>query len=70
MEPQTIPTLLTESEAAEYLGISKKTLQRWRFSRRGPNYVRVAGKLIRYHQAILDAWMDQQTIKHENGGQL
>ena len=70
MAPQTIPTFLTESEAAEYLGISKKTLQRWRFGRRGPNYVRVAGKLFRYHQAILDAWMDQQTIKHENGGQL
>ena len=69
MEPQTIPTLLTESEAAEYLGISKKTLQRWRFSRRGPNYVRVAGKLIRYHQVVLDMWMDQQTIKHKNGGQ-
>ena len=70
MAPQTIPTFLTESEAAEYLGISKKTLQRWRFGRRGPNNVRVAGKRIRYHQAILDAWMDQQTIKHENGGQL
>ena len=69
MAPQTTPTFLTESEAAEYLGISKKTLQRWRFGRCGPNYVRVAGKLIRYPQAILDAWMDQQTIKHENGGQ-
>ena len=69
MAPQTTHTFPTESEAAEYLGISKKTLQRWRFGRRGPNYVRVAGKLIRYHQAILDAWMDQQTIKHENGEQ-
>ena len=70
MAPKTIPTFLTESEAAEYLGISKKTLQRWRFGPRGPNYEKVAGKLIRYHQAILDAWMDQQTIKHENGEQL
>ena len=70
MAHQTSVLFLTESEAAEYIGISKKTLQRWRFGRRGPNYVRVAGKLIRYHQAILDAWMDQQTIKHENGGQL
>lgn len=69
MAPPTIPTFLTESEAAEYLGISKKTLQRWRFGSRGPNYVRVAGRLIRYPQAILDAWMDQQTIKHENGSQ-
>ena len=62
MAPQTTHTFPTESEAAEYLGISKKTLHRWRFGRRGPNYVRVAGKLIRYHQAILDAWMDQQTM--------
>jgi len=70
MVSHTIRTFLTETEAAEYLGISKKTLQRWRFGRRGPSYVRVAGKLIRYHQAILDTWMDQQTIKLEKGEQL
>ena len=57
---------LSEQQAAEYLGISKKTLQRWRFDHKGPAYAKLNGKLIRYHKADLDEWMDQQTITHED----
>jgi len=66
MAPHTSPAFLTESYAAEYLGISKKTLQRWRFDLKGPAYAKLNGKLIRYHQADLDEWMAQQTITHED----
>ena len=66
MAPQTSPAFLTESDAADYLGISKKTLQRWRFDHKGPAYAKLNGKLIRYHQADLDEWMAQQTITHED----
>ena len=65
MADQSLSAFLSESEAAEYLGISKKTLQRWRFDHKGPAYAKLNGKLIRYHQADLDEWMDQQTIIHE-----
>ena len=66
MAPQSSSAFQTESEAAEYLGISKKTLQRWRFDHKGPAYAKLNGKLIRYHQADLDEWMNQQTIPHED----
>ena len=66
MAPQTPTSFFTELEAADYLGISKKTLQRWRFDHKGPAYAKLNGKLIRYHQADLDEWMDQQTITHED----
>ena len=66
MAAQPHSIFLTESEAADYLGISKKTLQRWRFDHKGPAYAKLNGKLIRYHQADLDEWMAQQTITHED----
>ena len=66
MADQSLSAFLSESEADNYLGISKKTLQRWRFDHKGPAYAKLNGKLIRYHQADLDEWMDQQTITHED----
>ena len=54
MTPLSSSVFLTESEAAKYLGTSKKTLQRWRFNHKGPAYAKLNGKLIRYHQADLD----------------
>ena len=66
MAQQSSSAFLSESEAAKYLGISKKTLQRWRFDHKGPAYVKLNNKLIRYHLPELDEWMDQQTITHEN----
>ena len=54
MAPQSSSAFLSESDTAEYLGISKKTLQRWRFDHKGPAYAKLNGKLIRYHQADLD----------------
>ena len=66
MASQSNSAFLTESEAAKYLGISKKTLQRWRFDHKGPIYAKLNNKLIRYHLPELDEWMDQQTITHGN----
>ena len=66
MADQSLSAFFSESEAADYLGISKKTLQRWRFDHKGPAYAKLNGKLIRYHQADLDEWMDQQTITPED----
>ena len=57
---------LSEQQAAQYLRVSVKSLQRWRFDHKGPAYAKLNGKLIRYHQADLDEWMAQQTITHED----
>ena len=66
MVTQSHPSFLSETEAAQYLSLSVKTLRRWRFARRGPTYAKLNNKLIRYHLPELDEWMDQQTITHEN----
>jgi predicted DNA-binding transcriptional regulator AlpA len=67
MAPQSFSAFLLESEAPEYLSISKKTLQRWRFDRKGPTYAKLNNKLIRYSRSDLDDWMQQQRVIHEEG---
>ena len=57
MNPKKIPTYLLEQEAAQYLGVSVKSLRRWRFDRRGPTYAKIGGKLTRYPLTNLDDWV-------------
>ena len=52
--------LLTMDEAAKYLGISKLTLYGW-VSARKLGYVKI-GRLVKFKQTQLDAWIDQHTI--------
>jgi excisionase family DNA binding protein len=44
--------MLRESEAADYLGVVRKTLQAWRSQGKGPKYVRM-GRSIRYPEDAL-----------------
>jgi hypothetical protein len=53
--------LLTESQAADALNLSIRTLQAWRTKRSGPSFVR-AGRAIRYRRRDLYAWMDVNTV--------
>ena len=58
------PQFLNESSAAKYLGVSVKSLQRWRFERRGPAYSKVGGKIVRYAVADLNKFFDQSRVDH------
>ena len=48
--------LLSTTQAAEFLGISKRTLGGMRLSGRGPAYVKV-GSLVRYPATELEEWL-------------
>jgi excisionase family DNA binding protein len=52
--------LLTIDDAAAYLGLSPGTLRNWVSTRR-IDYVKV-GRLTRISLAVLDRYIDQQTI--------
>ena len=60
------PQYLNESSAAKYLGVSVKSLQRWRFERRGPAYSKVGGKIVRYSIDDLNKFFDQSRVDHED----
>jgi len=52
----TEQALVDEREAAMRLGLSVKTLRRWRWSRRGPAWVKV-GAAVRYAPEDLSAFI-------------
>ena len=62
MATQSHPSFLSETEAAQYLSLSVKTLRRWRFARKGPTYAKLNNKLIRYAKTDLDGWINQQKV--------
>ena len=49
--------LMNEDQTAEYLGISPKTLQAWRFRGRGPIFRKI-GRLCKYAETDLEAYIE------------
>ena len=52
----TVTRLHTTPEAADYLGLSKNTLNRWRHTGDGPRFVKL-GRAVRYRREDLDEWV-------------
>jgi len=63
MNPTNLHTdaLLTESEAADVLRVSVRTVQAWRLRVTGPAYVQV-GRAIRYRRRDLIVWIEANTV--------
>jgi excisionase family DNA binding protein len=59
-------SLLSPAEVATYLRIPIKTLYNWRSAGAGPPGIRV-GRHVRYRQADVDLWLDQQTDRRSRG---
>lgn len=54
--------LLNTEQAAAYLGVTPRTLEVWRCTKRHAiPYIKV-GRLVKYRKAELDHWLAQQTI--------
>jgi predicted DNA-binding transcriptional regulator AlpA len=58
--------LLSNSEAAEFLGMSPDTLPRWRWAGIGPAYLKV-GRSIKYRRADLEAFLNESRVNPRNG---
>ena len=56
------PKLLTEKEAAEYLGVSPATLAFGRGTRRYPLAFLTIGRCIRYRPEALEEFMESRTF--------
>lgn len=52
--------LVDEARLAGRLGVSRSTLQSWRYSGRGPRWIKL-GRLIRYRVADVDAFLQANT---------
>jgi excisionase family DNA binding protein len=56
--------LHTRDEAAAFLGVPKRTLDRWAYSNEGPRYYRV-GRHARYDLADLRSWLESRAKEPE-----
>lgn len=50
----------TEKEVEALTGLRVKTLQRWRLIGKGPRFVRLGGRCVRYPADALRQWVDSQ----------
>jgi predicted transcriptional regulator len=57
-----IHDLLSPNDAARVLGVTEAALSRFRYEHRGPVFVRV-GKLVRYREADLAAWLEANSVQ-------
>lgn len=57
IEPLEPRTRLTESEAAEYLGVKPETLRGWRNAGTAPRFTR-AGRQVQYRVEWLEDYLD------------
>jgi hypothetical protein len=51
--------LITEHEAAAFIGYTVRALQNWRVRGGGPRFVKVSSRSIRYRHRDLLSWTEQ-----------
>ena len=59
---ETVKRYMTEQEAADYLKVSTKTLQKWRYQCSQPVYHKL-GKCVRYLQSDLDEYASSRRVE-------
>lgn len=52
--------LISPAVAAVELGVSEKTLAKWRCNGKGPPYIRLAHDCVRYDKDAVRNWRSQQ----------
>lgn len=57
-----IEELLSEKEAARLLGLTPFALRKWRNQRRGPEFIRLSLRCVRYKLADIKAFIDERSV--------
>jgi excisionase family DNA binding protein len=55
--------MLTVHEAAGYLRLSVRTLERLRCSGLGPKFIRAGRRTVRYRQSDIDEWLKGRVVR-------
>jgi hypothetical protein len=59
--PHGLDDHLTKQQAAEVLNVTVVRLDGWRWTGRGPDYITLEGREIRYSRAALQQYIQSQT---------
>lgn len=63
-----LSVLLTPRQAADFLGVPESTLAQWRSQRRGPPYIKLESRLVRYRVAELEAYLAGHAVETVDNG--
>lgn len=55
---ETPSQLLDTVKASDFIGMRPQTLENWRLNKKGPEYLRIGQKAIRYRQSDLVKFME------------
>ena len=55
--------IMTTTEAADYLRVTKQSLERLRFRKKGPIYSKIEGVGVRYLRVDLEAYVQQSRVR-------
>jgi hypothetical protein len=55
--------LRNEVQAAAFLGVSPRAMQKWRVTGRGPQFLRLSSRCIRYNHADLVRWIEERVCR-------
>lgn len=56
--------VLSQPELAALLGVAERTLEKWRYQRTGPAFVRL-GARVGYRRSDVERWLSSQTVRTE-----
>ena len=56
-------------DAARVLGVSKRTLEEWRYRGIGPSYVKETERTILYPRRGLEAWLEKRAVQTVDQGE-
>ena len=59
--------LMTEGDLADYLQLSKQTLRNWRVQGKGPKFVKISGRAVRYRMPDIRAWSEDLIVSSTSG---
>lgn len=54
-------TLMTTKQAADVLQVKESTLEQWRWSGKGPEFIKV-GRCVRYRESGLSAFLNARSF--------
>jgi predicted DNA-binding transcriptional regulator AlpA len=62
-EARPTTRLLTPKQAAEFLSVSEGTLAQWRSQSRGPVFIKLEGRLVRYRARDLENYIAGRVVE-------
>jgi predicted DNA-binding transcriptional regulator AlpA len=62
-------TLLTEKQVAALLGLTGSALRKWRQQRRGPQFIRLSPRAVRYDPAAISKFLAARQVDPALGGE-